>query len=249
MGPWHLLDGPAGERLTWTLLHFLWQGLLIVVTAELLLGLLRLRQAKIRYAILVVALALMALCPPATFLILDIPSAQTASGPGTPALTLTPEIGEPTSLPILEDRPRSTRMYRFTRSQRRCPGLFLSERVDAWRQDVALVSPYCLLLWLAGVLLLSLRLTLSLAGVHFLLRSRLTSSEALRQCAGNLARRLSLSSLPDLAVSQRLHEALVIGLWRPVILLPMAWAADMPPEALEAVIAHELAHIAAGTCG
>ena len=56
-------------------------------------------------------------------------------------------------------------------------------------------------------------------------------------------RRLGLASLPDVSLSRRLHEALVIGLWRPVILLPWAWVADMPPEALEAVLAHELAHV------
>ena len=36
---------------------------------------------------------------------------------------------------------------------------------------------------------------------------------------------------------------MVVGILRPMVLLPAAWIAEMPPEILEAVIAHELAHI------
>jgi beta-lactamase regulating signal transducer with metallopeptidase domain len=32
-------------------------------------------------------------------------------------------------------------------------------------------------------------------------------------------------------------------LLRPIVLLPVAWLVEMSPEVLEAVIAHELAHI------
>ena len=93
MGPWHLLDGPAWERLTWTLLHFLWQGLLIVAGGEILLALLRLKQAQPRYAILVAGLALMAFCPLATFLLLDIPGAGAVADPGPQALRQRPRTG------------------------------------------------------------------------------------------------------------------------------------------------------------
>ena len=58
-----------------------------------------------------------------------------------------------------------------------------------------------------------------------------------------LGQRLGLASLPEVSLSERLGEALVVGLWRPVVLLPLAWAMEMPPDALAAVLAHELAHV------
>jgi len=39
------------------------------------------------------------------------------------------------------------------------------------------------------------------------------------------------------------RESLVTGFLRPMVLLPAAWLVEMPPAMLEAVIAHELAHI------
>ena len=72
MWPAQILDGPAWERLSWTLWHFLWQGFLIAAGVEVLLALLPLRQAAHRYALLTLGLALMALCPLVTFLALDV---------------------------------------------------------------------------------------------------------------------------------------------------------------------------------
>ena len=45
------------------------------------------------------------------------------------------------------------------------------------------------------------------------------------------------------SASEAAREAVVTGLLRPMVLLPAAWLAEMTPEVLEAVIAHELAHI------
>ena len=166
MGPWHLLDGPAWERLTWTLLHFLWQGLLIVAGGEILLALLRLKQAQPRYAILVAGLALMAFCPLATFLLLDIPGAGAVADPGPQALAPATEDrnSESAASPAEEDLPTPVPSLdgplpaATSADPVQVPsGVFsLSEKADAWRQDVTRLSPYCLLLWLAGVLLLTL---------------------------------------------------------------------------------------------
>lgn len=36
---------------------------------------------------------------------------------------------------------------------------------------------------------------------------------------------------------------MVTGIWRPMIVLPAAWIAQLPPDFLEAVLSHELAHL------
>ncbi len=58
-----------------------------------------------------------------------------------------------------------------------------------------------------------------------------------------LSLELGLARPPRLAVSLRASDAFSLGLFRPLIVLPAAWLMKLPPDALENVLAHELAHI------
>ena len=58
-----------------------------------------------------------------------------------------------------------------------------------------------------------------------------------------LRRRLRISGAVVVAVSRHVTTAFACGLWRPMVLLPASWLVDMSPSMLQAVIAHELAHI------
>ena len=57
-------------RLTLTLGHFLWQGAAVFLLAVLAGRVLRRSSAQTRYGVFVIALLLMAACPPATFMLL-----------------------------------------------------------------------------------------------------------------------------------------------------------------------------------
>jgi beta-lactamase regulating signal transducer with metallopeptidase domain len=237
MWPVHVLEGPAWERLSGTLLNFLWQGLLVAAGVELLLALLPLRRAVARYALLVLGLALMALCPLVTFLAWDVSSTAVRRGTAVakndaPAEPFARQLAAPV---VKADQP--------TAAEPTSPAA--EETVSWWATlpDVGMLSPYCLLVWLAGVLVMSGRLTLSVIGIRVLLGSRQPISADLLACAGSLGRRLGMASLPEVSLSERVGEAIVVGLWRPLVVLPLAWAMEMPPDALTAVIAHELAHV------
>src|SRR4029434_3857909 len=52
-----------------------------------------------------------------------------------------------------------------------------------------------------------------------------------------------MDALPLVFLSRQVAEAMAIGIVRPLVLIPAAWATEMPLEMLEAVIAHELAHL------
>ena len=54
---------------------------------------------------------------------------------------------------------------------------------------------------------------------------------------------MGFRKVPRVFVSAVARESVVAGFLRPMVLLPAAWLAEMPPEVLEAVIAHEMAHI------
>ena len=97
------------------------------------------------------------------------------------------------------------------------------------------------LLWALGVALLSLR---SLGGWALTLRLRQSGSPvpALETTLAHLRERLRVSRPVRLAESAAVAVPTVLGGLRPVILLPLSAATGLGAEALELILAHELAH-------
>ena len=110
-------------------------------------------------------------------------------------------------------------------------------RIAAWR-------PYLLAAWLAGVFFLSARLLAGWAGAARLVRARCVPARAaLLEPFGRLARRLSVSRPVRLLESAAVRVPTAIGILRPVILLPVSSLTGLPPRQIEALLAHELAHV------
>jgi len=72
MSPLDAFSEPVWQRLTWTLLHFLWQGLAVAAVLVTVLWLFRVRQARIRYAVSLVAMLVMVACPLVTFAVMEV---------------------------------------------------------------------------------------------------------------------------------------------------------------------------------
>lgn len=96
-------------------------------------------------------------------------------------------------------------------------------------------------LWALCAGLMALRLGLGLLWIE---RSRRAATDpalqatAARLAAGfGIARKVSVRIVSDLASPQ------TAGCWRPVILVPASLVTGMPPDLLEALLAHEMAHI------
>ena len=111
-------------------------------------------------------------------------------------------------------------------------------------EHASLLLPSIDAVWLAGVLLLGLRA----AGGWLNLRSlRLRAEESiphgLRMSFEKLAVQFELSRRVVLLVSDEVISPMVFGIWRTVLLVPLSAAMAMDPEQLEAVLAHELAHV------
>lgn len=113
----------------------------------------------------------------------------------------------------------------------------LSEGLRPW-------LPWVLQAWVAGVLVMALRLA---GGWIWIQRLRWRSAEdpgeAWRTRLAELVRRLGVGRAVRLVRSGAVQVPLVLGWLRPVIVVPAAAFAGMDPRALEAVLAHELAHI------
>ena len=111
---------------------------------------------------------------------------------------------------------------------------------DTWRS----VLPWLVAAWLGGVVLCSTRV---IAGWRLTARLR---SVGVRPAHGEWQRkladlmgRLGVSRPVRLLVSSLVDVPVVIGWWTPVILMPVGMLAGLPPALVEALLAHELAHI------
>ena len=212
-----LVQEPWAQALGWTLLHFLWQGALLGLLAWLSLALLRGASAKVRYGAACAFLLLMVAAPAATLLLLQ------PQGPAG-ALPLPPgAIPGPLAAP--GDAP-------------------LALRVKA-ALDPAL--PWLLGGWAAGVLLLSGRFLGGWARVQRLRRrSAMPVPAEWHLVLSRLCRELKLSRTVRLLQSAAVEVPTALGWLRPVILVPACALAGLAPAQLEAILAHELAHIRRG---
>jgi beta-lactamase regulating signal transducer with metallopeptidase domain len=104
-------------------------------------------------------------------------------------------------------------------------------------------QPLALAAWLVGVILLGGRLLAGAIGLSRLRRTRQPLPLNLAALVERLGRRLRVEALPLVFVSRQVSEAMAVGLVRPLVLIPAAWLTEMPLPMLEAVIAHELAHL------
>ena len=104
--------------------------------------------------------------------------------------------------------------------------------------------PAAVLIWIAGVTLLSARLA---AGWLIVERLRRRSTRAvsapLAARVAKMARQLRVTRPVRALESAIVDVPTVVGWLRPVILLPASALAGLSPAQLEAVIAHELAHV------
>lgn len=112
-----------------------------------------------------------------------------------------------------------------------------------WRTILRERQSLIVALWAAGTTLMITRLAIAAIGLASILRRRQPIGAELADTVERLARRISLASLPAVYSVERLTQAMAVGIFRPLVLLPAAWIVELPPGVLEAVIAHELAHL------
>jgi hypothetical protein len=112
-----------------------------------------------------------------------------------------------------------------------------------WRW-LRLRVPQAVLLWMLGVCALSCRLFWRwFAAVSGKRRATPLREERWEKAMALLARRLRVSPAVELLQSALVRAPTVIGWLRPAILLPASVLTGLTPDQLEAVLAHELAHI------
>ena len=211
----------------WTLLHFMWQGTLIALTAGIALRVLHRRSPHARYTLACVALAAMLAAPIVTARIVADPSRAAIAQPSAAASSAAamPEVGVATGVP----------MSSFSGNR------FLSATASV---DLAGVLPTIVAFWLAGVSILLLQLVGGWWRVRRIQAiAMLEPRSEWADSARRLADRLGIARALRVVDSTMVDTPAVIGWMRPVVLLPVAALANLTPSQIEAILAHELAHI------
>ncbi|OKL40911.1 M56 family metallopeptidase [Pontibacter flavimaris] len=214
-----LLPEGLVSALGWTLLHALWQGALVALLLSLLLVLLHRHPARTRYAAASSAMLLQLLLSVGTLAFYLNRAAFAAA----PMQSMNNAAGAPA---ISINAP------------------FWANPLGAAQVYFEQHLPLLVTLWLLGLALMAVRL---IGGLAYTQRLRHYRNAALgaqwQQKLVQLQRRLGVRQAVRLAESALVQVPMVIGAAKPVILLPMGAVTGLTPAQVEAILAHELAHI------
>jgi len=207
------------QALGWTLLHFVWQGAALAALFALANSICR--RATTRYTLAVATLVLMMAAPVITF---------TAMRQKTiPAVTF-------------GARGASTSVVKPVQ------GVSVTARLSAPVPETFASQPAGMLwfveAWFLGVVLLSLRTAGGLFVIERMRRKEIKPvARALYEKCIALQRKMGIARLIQYCECLRLDAPAVLGWFRPAVLLPARALTGLTEAQIEAVIAHELAHI------
>ncbi|WDE04982.1 TonB family protein [Thalassomonas viridans] len=209
-----LLSSPFLYSLGLSLIHFLWQGLLVALLLKSALFIIPDRNPQLRYACSAFAMLLCLLLPVITFCLIYQPDNI--------------QLDHFSQLLAEENHPSD---------QQQTSGYW-------WSNDLVENLPYVSLVWLSVVIFLAVKLLMQVYTVNHLpkLASRQPDAELQARFTA-LVQRVKLKRLPRLLISLKAEVPMAIGWLKPVVLLPAGMVSGLSSAQLEMLILHELAHI------
>lgn len=210
--------------LGWTVVHSLWQGIGIALVMAGLMLVLQKQPAKVRYQLAYTALILVLTLSVITFIDLY----QFARLENTQEITLLTKIQATADLmsasPAIATEPPL--LQRFTS--------YFNEHM-----------PLIVSLWLFGVAFFLLRLLGGLAYLQHLKTAHIYQVEThWEDMLEFLSEKLPIKRAVTLMESALVRVPVVVGHFKPIILMPVGAVNGLTVEQVEAILAHELAHIA-----
>jgi len=228
-----LITSPVWTAAGWTMLHVVWIGAAIGVFAALLRRLLKSARAETRYGVALVCLLVLSVTPVMTFVWIvepNSPAPETTLHSTTKVSASLASFTGSTRLPTTQQSTRGVAFDRRDRAPTRSP-----------LDSLVTLLPW---IWLCGSLSTLVMLATGLIGVEQMRRSsRLVDSGDLPRRCRALADSLGIALRVSVGICDRLAMPVLIGIARPLILLPPAALSKWSLEQLEMVLLHELAHL------
>ncbi len=250
-----------------TLLHFLWQGTLIAFAALLISRTFCRHSAQRRYLVYTAALLACPLCAVATLALGTLSESSAGAATALPvelanptesSLTAKADVGmsslaaSDSALPALHPetgqstvigqfRPESSVVAQRSTANNAAsttsnPGM-TEHPAFTWKHWVSWA-------YATGVFVLLLRLMIALPSAGRLSQAgRDLFDPALLNVIQSQAQRLGLKCAPIVKTCERIAVPVVIGIFRPVVLIPVSMITGLSPEEFSSIISHELAHI------
>src|SRR5690606_17121582 len=209
------------QAMGWTLVHSLWQLVLIACVLWVVLKLSRRSKPAFKYGLAVGALVVSLVLSIGTFVYEYQPLSITSSSLSVRELQI---ISSSSSILQTE------------------AGIdYGVGRASLWvEQNIPLLVNF----WFLGALLFLFRMVNSLSEIRNLRRSSRSADDfQLRKTLYRLAAKMGISTHVQLRISNSGVSPLTFGVLKPVILFPAGLLFQLSPAQLEAIIAHELAHV------
>jgi bla regulator protein BlaR1 len=214
-----LLAGDWAQRLGWTLLHSLWQSLVIFSAVFLCLRLIPSQRSRLRYALACAGLFLVVLASGVTFMSLETVSLPQAQLHRTGMAYVSFAANSPQEVSIV------------------------SQMLDAIPSFIGYHMPWIITAWTAGFLFFALRLVVGVIYNQKLILSATLLDDEWALYIKETAAKLRINRLVSLAQSTAVSAPMVIGFFKPVVLIPVGMLTGLSAEQLETIFLHELAHI------
>ncbi|MBN1158550.1 MAG: M48 family metalloprotease [Bacteroidales bacterium] len=215
------------QALGMSIIHSLWEGALILLPILLMLNLIKKEQSGLRYIVLYSGLMVMLFVFLYTFLHVYQSISPLYSYERNGALYLSSAQQSPVNPTDLVFN-----------------GGYFRSLMQWSLSAIDPVAPILALLWFIGFIITGIRLIAGLYVSQVIIRKNTLQPEYHEQQTFNRIRRLlKVNPVVQLRLSVRKISPMVVGVLKPVVIVPLAAIANLSPSQTEAIIAHELAHI------
>jgi bla regulator protein BlaR1 len=217
----NLLSDSVVSAFGWTLIHSLWQGTLLMILSFVTFYFLRRYTANLRYAAGVALLSLQVVASVVTFFYYQVKSSSIAQY-GKQLTSYTAK-----KAPVI-----------FNPAHYELPMTF---KIQMWLSAHLYELVVC---WLIGAAFLLLRFA---AGWIFTERLRFNAHVVMdkewRARFGVITAKMNISKSIEFRETAKILTPMVIGAFSPVVLIPIGLLSGFSTAQVEAILAHELAHI------
>ncbi|MFL5342040.1 MAG: M56 family metallopeptidase [Gemmataceae bacterium] len=229
------MHSPLWQATGWMMLHFLWAGGAVALLAAVARWLLRSAAPERRYAVALGSFLALAASPVVIGVCLrDFLTPVTEQAESPPAVKAADESLLSADRPL----PEIGQLPALNSVQSPAPG------TGSARAPFSAVAQCLPWLWLIGSPLTLLTTATGLLGVERLKRRTTWLREGeLPDLCRRLARSLGIAREVTVGVCERLAAPILVGVVRPLILLPPAALTGWSVEQVEMVLLHELAHV------
>ncbi len=254
-------DGTWTEGIGWLLVHSLWQFLLLAFVAWSIIRWVHRDAAAVRYRLLSATLFLALLAPMATWIVLSAPHQGMShsslwrhnSRPNDGMMAPPEEALDPIEGVIASSDGGNFRPIDGRGSAKASLVLGANEGstylADRYPFDSVVRSlrpwlPCGVFLWLIGVLFFSVRPIISWWAIRRLHRVGGTlPSDSVQAALQTLKKKMDIGRNVRVLQSSIISSPVVVGIFQSVIFLPVSLSTSLPIAQIEAILAHELAHV------